>query len=74
METELLLQQKPFHSPLLSAFSPCCVRGVNPGISGWLGQLPGHPCSPLACASGLEVRASPPDRPAATYSFCWCLP
>lgn len=34
VKMELLLQQKPFHSPLLSS-SPCCVRGVTRGVSSW---------------------------------------
>lgn len=55
VKTGLLLQQTPAPSappPL----RPCCVRGVNPRLSSWLGQLPGHPCS-LHCA--LEGRALP---------------
>lgn len=57
MKIELLLQQKPFHFPLLPSSCPYCVRGIDPGVRSWLGQLPVHPCSPLACAWSLEARA-----------------
>lgn len=70
---DLFENRAAFVTEALPLPAPCCVRGAGPGVSSWLGRLPAHPCSPLACVVGPEVRP-PASLPSPTHAHSLLVP